>query len=63
MPFSIISSEKEVVVNGEKVRGRQYSWGVAEGILEQSHFKLKTKRIVILRNCVIVRIRFNEMNE
>jgi cell division control protein 12 len=31
MPFSIIASETDVVVNGQKVRGRQYLWGVAEG--------------------------------
>ena len=30
MPFSIISSEKEVNVKGKSVRGREYLWGVAE---------------------------------
>jgi septin family protein len=30
MPFSIISSMTEVLVNGKPTRGRQYSWGVAE---------------------------------
>ena len=30
MPFSVISSEKEVSVKGKSVRGREYLWGVAE---------------------------------
>ncbi|KAJ3066381.1 hypothetical protein HK102_007667 [Quaeritorhiza haematococci] len=33
LPFSVIGSEQDIVVNGEKVRGRQYLWGVAEGML------------------------------
>ncbi|KAL1919614.1 uncharacterized protein VTP21DRAFT_1545 [Calcarisporiella thermophila] len=30
LPFAIIGSEEEVVVNGRTVRGRQYPWGVVE---------------------------------
>ncbi|KAL1918532.1 uncharacterized protein VTP21DRAFT_3192 [Calcarisporiella thermophila] len=30
LPFGIIGSEEEVIVNGRKVRGRQYPWGVVE---------------------------------
>ena len=32
MPFAVIGAEDEVVNSaGKKVRGRKYSWGVAEG--------------------------------
>ncbi|KAI8098264.1 Septin-type guanine nucleotide-binding (G) domain-containing protein, partial [Gilbertella persicaria] len=30
LPFSIIGSEEEIVVNGRTVRGRQYPWGAVE---------------------------------
>jgi cell division control protein 11 len=30
LPFAIIGSEEEIVVNGRTVRGRQYPWGVVE---------------------------------
>lgn len=30
MPFSVIGSETDVLVNGKKVRGRAYRWGIAE---------------------------------
>ncbi|KAI9280658.1 Septin-domain-containing protein [Sporodiniella umbellata] len=30
LPFSIIGSEEEIVVNGETIRGRQYPWGVVD---------------------------------
>ena len=30
MPFAIIGSEEEVVVNGEPVRARTYPWGIVE---------------------------------
>jgi len=34
MPYSIIGSEQDVVTpDGRRVKGRQYLWGVAEGIL------------------------------
>lgn len=32
MPFSVIGSTEDVqTVDGRTVKGRQYSWGVAEG--------------------------------
>jgi septin family protein len=31
MPLSVIASQDTVHVNGKLVRGREYSWGVAEG--------------------------------
>jgi len=30
LPFAIIGSEEEIMVNGRAVRGRQYPWGVVE---------------------------------
>ncbi|RIB18572.1 Septin-domain-containing protein [Gigaspora rosea] len=30
LPFAIIGSEEEIIVNGRSVRGRQYPWGVVE---------------------------------
>ncbi len=32
-PFAIIGSSREVDVNGRRVRGRKYPWGVIEGDL------------------------------
>lgn len=31
MPLAVVGSNVVVEVNGKKVRGRQYPWGVAEG--------------------------------
>jgi cell division control protein 11 len=30
MPFAVIGSEEEVVINGEHVRARSYPWGIVE---------------------------------
>ncbi|CAG8645522.1 4083_t:CDS:2, partial [Gigaspora rosea] len=30
LPFAIVKSEEEIVVNGRTVYGRQYPWGVVE---------------------------------
>lgn len=32
MPLAVVGSNVVVEVNGRKVRGRQYPWGVAEGM-------------------------------
>ncbi|RIB26819.1 Septin-type guanine nucleotide-binding (G) domain-containing protein, partial [Gigaspora rosea] len=32
LPFAIVKSEEEIVVNGRTVYGRQYPWGVVEVI-------------------------------
>jgi cell division control protein 12 len=34
MPFSVICSTTDVKVGGKMVKGREYGWGVAEGIKE-----------------------------
>lgn len=36
MPLAVVGSNVVVEVNGKKVRGRQYPWGVAEGTSAQS---------------------------
>lgn len=35
MPLAVVGSNVVVEVNGKKVRGRQYPWGVAEGRFTQ----------------------------
>lgn len=37
MPLAVVGSNVVIEVNGKKVRGRQYPWGVAEGRLTQVH--------------------------
>ncbi|CAG8500661.1 3623_t:CDS:10 [Gigaspora margarita] len=37
LPFAIVGSEEEIVVNGRTVRGRQYPWGVVEDLKEITH--------------------------
>ncbi|KAI8799349.1 Septin-type guanine nucleotide-binding (G) domain-containing protein [Cladochytrium replicatum] len=34
LPFAVVGSEEEVILNGRRVRCRQYPWGVVEGILK-----------------------------
>lgn len=31
LPFSVVGSDQEILVNGRRVRCRQYPWGVVEG--------------------------------
>lgn len=47
MPFSVIGSTERVTVNGKKVFGRQYVWGIAE-VENESHCDF-----VKLRNLLI----------
>lgn len=37
MPLAVVGSNVVIEVNGKKVRGRQYPWGVAEGMFTQVH--------------------------
>lgn len=30
LPFAIVGSEEEIMVNGEAIRGRRYPWGIVE---------------------------------
>jgi septin family protein len=33
MPFAVVGSNATIEVQGKKVRGRRYPWGVVEGAL------------------------------
>lgn len=62
MPFSIIGSTEDVQTpDGRTVKGREYLWGVAEGmfvspwndiLVVDSFLQSKTKRIVTSASCV-----------
>lgn len=39
MPLAVVGSNVVVEVNGKKVRGRQYPWGVAEGRFSPAYLK------------------------
>jgi cell division control protein 11 len=30
LPFAIVGSEEEFMINGDSVRGRRYPWGIVE---------------------------------
>ncbi len=30
LPFAIVGSEEEIMINGQSIRGRRYPWGVVE---------------------------------
>jgi cell division control protein 11 len=30
LPFAIVGSEEEIMVNGEPIRGRRYPWGIVD---------------------------------
>jgi len=36
VPFAVVGSNTVMEVGGRKVRGRQYPWGIAEGLERQS---------------------------
>jgi hypothetical protein len=39
VPFAVVGSREELVVNGHKVRARMYPWGTVEG---KPNYKLET---------------------
>lgn len=43
MPLAVVGSNVVIEVNGKKVRGRQYPWGVAEGRFKQVHCQKRTQ--------------------
>lgn len=65
VPFAVVGANAIIEVDGRKVRGRKYPWGIAEGKLKWNYFiqsiilmskiryffKLKTLNIVILLLC------------
>lgn len=45
MPLAVVGSNVVIEVNGKKVRGRQYPWGVAEGRFIQVHCQTGRTRL------------------
>lgn len=37
VPFAVVGANTVIEVDGKKVRGRKYPWGVAEGIIQLSN--------------------------
>ncbi|CAG8712218.1 14372_t:CDS:2, partial [Rhizophagus irregularis] len=49
MPFAIIGSDEDVIApDGRKVKGRQYSWGIAE-VENEDHCDFKKLRSLLIR--------------
>ncbi|KAJ3318099.1 hypothetical protein HDV06_000825 [Boothiomyces sp. JEL0866] len=61
MPFSIIASDSDVTVNGQKVRGREYLWGVAE-VENEQHCDFKKLRNLLIRTNMYDLISHTEEN-
>lgn len=60
MPFSVIGSEKDVKANdGRVVKGRQYSWGVAE-VENEDHCDFKKLRSILIRTHMLDLIHTTE---
>ena len=38
LPFAVVGSRDEIVVNGLKVRARKYPWGTVEGEVSLSYY-------------------------
>lgn len=47
-PFSIIGSNQEILVDGQKVRGRKYGWGVSL-VENEAHCDFKKLRSLLVR--------------
>lgn len=41
VPFAIVGANTVVEIDGRKVRGRRYPWGIAEGLPNQSLSQIK----------------------
>ncbi len=60
MPFSVIGSEKDVkTADGRIVKGRQYSWGVAE-VENEDHCDFKKLRSILIRTHMLDLIHTTE---
>ena len=60
MPFAIIGSEKDVKTSdGRIVKGRQYSWGVAE-VENEDHCDFKKLRSILIRTHMLDLIHTTE---
>lgn len=60
MPFAVIGSEKDVKTSdGRVVKGRQYSWGVAE-VENEDHCDFKKLRSILIRTHMLDLIHTTE---
>lgn len=60
MPFSVIGSEKDVKTSdGRIVKGRQYSWGIAE-VENDDHCDFKKLRAILIRTHMLDLIHTTE---
>lgn len=60
MPFSVIGSEKDVKNNeGKVVKGRQYTWGVAE-VEKEDHCDFRKLRSILIRTHMLDLIHTTE---
>lgn len=60
MPFSLIGSDKDVQTpDGRMVKGRQYSWGVAE-VENDEHCDFKKLRSLLIRTHMLDLIQTTE---
>jgi cell division control protein 12 len=60
MPFSVIGSEKDVQTgDGHVVKGRQYSWGIAE-VENDDHCDFKKLRSILIRTHMLDLIHTTE---
>lgn len=48
LPFALIGCEEEIMVNGRKVRARQYPWGIVE-VDNSQHCDFAKLRFALLR--------------
>ena len=62
MPFSVIGSTQDVITtDGRKVKGREYSWGVAE-VENDEHCDFKKLRSLLIRTHMLDLITTTEEN-
>ncbi|KAJ9079335.1 Cell division control protein 3, variant 2 [Entomophthora muscae] len=50
IPFAVVGGTEELVVNGRKVRGRQYPWGVIEVDNEEHNDFVKLRQMLVRTN-------------
>jgi cell division control protein 12 len=49
MPFAVIGSTEDITIGDRTVKGRQYSWGVAE-VENEDHCDFKKLRTLLIRS-------------
>ena len=61
MPLSVIASQETVHLNGKLIRGREYSWGVAE-VENESHCDfIKLRNLLIRTNMHDLVVKTNDV--